>query len=101
MLEMLVHLEIETLPPSFQLLKVGVPDGLDNALWPEGEDPRDAAATRAWGDAWLEAAATPLARVPSIVAPPGANWVLNPGHTAAAQERTEDSTPWPVERRSV
>lgn len=99
MLEMLVHLEIETLPPSFQLLKVGVPDGLDHALWPEGEDPRDAAATRAWGDAWLEAAATPLARVPSIVAPHGANWLLNPGHDAAARVRIEESSRWPWDER--
>src|SRR3546814_19741329 len=85
MLEMLVHLEIETLPPSFQLLKVSVPDGLDHAHWPPGEDPRDAAPTRAWGGAGLEAAATPTHRVPSTVPPHGANWLLHPGHQAATQ----------------
>ena len=99
MLEMLVHLEVEALPPPFQLLKVGAPDDLAHAVWPKGEDPRDMEETRTWGDAWLEAGATPLARVPSTVAPHGFNWLLNPAHKSAAKVRLLESSRWPWDER--
>jgi RES domain-containing protein len=99
MLEMLVHLEVETLPPPFQLLKVSAPDDLANDKWPKRRDPREPEATRAWGDAWLEAGATPLARVPSVVVPNGVNWLLNPGHPDAAKLRIEGSSRWPWDKR--
>ncbi len=99
MLEMLVHLEVETVPPPFQLLKVRAPEDLAHDEWPKRRDPRDLAATRAWGDGWLETGATPLARVPSIVAPRGANWLLNPGHKDAAKVRIEGSSRWPWDKR--
>lgn len=99
MLEMLVHLEVETLPPLFQLLKVSAPDDLAHDEWPKRHDPRDLAATRSWGDAWLKAGATPLARVPSIVAPHGVNWLFNPSHKDATQVRIEGSSRWPWDKR--
>jgi RES domain-containing protein len=99
MLETLVHLEVKTLPPAFQLLKVSVPDGLTHTQWPDEPPLPDRARTAAWGDAWLEAAETPLARVPSAVAPGSFNWLLNPHHVGAAGARIEDSSRWPWDKR--
>lgn len=99
MLEMLAHLEVEALPPPFQLLKVSAPDGLAHDAWPAGRDPRDLEATRAWGDAWLEGGATPLARVPSVVAPGGSNWLLNPAHKETAKVRLLENSRWPWDER--
>ena len=99
MLEMLVHLEVDSLPPPFQLLKVSAPDDLAHEDWPRGREAMELPETRAWGDAWLEAATTPLARVPSIVAPHGTNWLLNPRHPDASRVRIEESSRWPWDER--
>lgn len=99
MLEVLVHLEVEQLPPPFQLLRIETPDDLPFEAWPDGGDPRDAAATAAWGDAWLAAGGTALARVPSVVAPGGSNWLINPAHADARGIRMVAASRWPWDER--
>ena len=42
-------------------------------------------AARAAGAAWLTAGLTPLLRVPSVLVPREANWVINPRHPDAAR----------------
>ncbi len=83
LLEVLAQVEDRLeLPPRFQLLEIEVPDDLKVSRW---DEPLPALAdSRAWGDAWLAAGATPLARVPAAVAPHSTNWLLNPAHPDAA-----------------
>ena len=76
------------LPRYYQLLKVSVSDDLAtkslNTLAPTDwkEHPEF---TRNLGDAWLASLETPLARVPSVIAPQTWNYLLNPEHPDAKQ----------------
>ena len=90
LVESLVHLEVDSdeTPDSYTLLKIFVPDDL--AVQPL--DPpvglewmRDLELTRSLGDAWLASLKTPLARVPSAIAPHTWNCLLNPIHPNAKQ----------------
>jgi RES domain-containing protein len=67
------------------LLEIAVPDDLAiHEIRPEGDDWRqDQRLTRELGDAWLALRKTPLARVPSAIAPHTWNVLLNPGHPDA------------------
>ena len=92
LLERIVHLmdrnEDGILPRFYQLLKVVVPDELAikplNTMAPTDwkEHPEF---TRNLGDAWLASQETPLARVPSVIAPHTWNYLLNPEHPEAAK----------------
>jgi RES domain-containing protein len=74
MLEVLVHLELDQheLPPAYTLLGVEVPPSvaIEKLRVPIG-------------DAWLKAAATAVASVPSAILPATQNYLLNPEHAAA------------------
>jgi RES domain-containing protein len=76
------------LPRTYQLLRISMaaapeiksldpPSGID---WKMQE-----VVTRRIGDAWLASRETPLARVPSAIAPCTWNYLLNPEHTDAKQ----------------
>jgi len=92
LLERIVHLMDRNadgiLPRFYQLLKVAVPDELGlkqlNTIapvdWKEHTE-----FSRAIGDAWLASMETPLARVPSAIAPQTWNYLLNPEHPDAKQ----------------
>jgi RES domain-containing protein len=83
MLERLVHLQDGSgkLPPTYQLLKIDVPEAvavkdllvLADARWTE-----NILATQKLGDGWLASLETPLARVPSAIVPSTWNYLLNP-----------------------
>jgi RES domain-containing protein len=88
LVETLVHLEIdsEETPDFYTLLKVAVPDDL--AILPlemptGSEWKHDLELTRRIGDAWLASLESPLARVPSVLAPHTWNYLLNPEHPDA------------------
>ena len=88
LVETLVHLEVESeeTPDFYTLLKISVPDGI--AIQPldppaESDWKRDLELTRRIGDAWLASLETPLARVPSVIAPQTWNYLLNPEHPDA------------------
>lgn len=90
LVETLVHLEVESedTPDFYTLLKIVVPDDL--AIQPldppaGSEWKHDLELTRRLGDAWLTSLETPLARVPSVIAPQTWNYLLNPGHPEAKQ----------------
>jgi len=90
LLERIVHLtdrdEGGDLPLSYQLLRISVPEdsaikslnGLRLANWREHTK-----FTRSLGDAWLSSLETPLAKVPSAIAPHTWNFLLNPEHPEA------------------
>jgi RES domain-containing protein len=88
LVETLVHLEvdIEETPDFYTLLKIAVPDDL--AILPlemptGSEWKHNLELTRRIGDVWLASLETPLARVPSVLAPQTWNYLLNPEHPDA------------------
>jgi len=90
LVETLVHLEVESeeTPDFYTLLKIAVPSDLSILPLdpPSGSDwKRDLELTRRIGDAWLASLETPLARVPSVLAPQTWNYLLNPEHPEAKQ----------------
>jgi len=90
LVETLVHLEVdsEDTPDFYTLLKIVVPDDLAiHPLNPPAgtEWKQDIELTRRMGDAWLASLETPLARVPSAIAPRTWNYLLNPEHPDAKQ----------------
>ncbi len=85
LLESLVHLESEEEPPTYQLLELDAPDDLTISHYPDPLPPPEREMSRAWGDAWLEAAETSLATVPSIIAPDARNFLINPAHPDAGR----------------
>jgi len=90
LLERIVHMtdmyDEAYLPSFYQLLNISVPDELPikppNALAPPDwrQDPKF---TRNLGDTWLASQETPLARMPSAIAPHTWNYLLNPEHPDA------------------
>jgi RES domain-containing protein len=90
LVETLVHLEVdsEDIPDFYTLLKISVPDSLVvKPLDPPAgiEWKQDLELTRRTGNAWLASMKTPLARVPSVIAPHTWNYLLNPLHPDAKQ----------------
>jgi RES domain-containing protein len=88
LVETLVHLEVdsEETPDFYTLLKVSIPDGIAiQTLDPPAVSDwkHDLELTRRIGDAWLASLETPLARVPSVLAPQTWNYLLNPEHPDA------------------
>jgi RES domain-containing protein len=99
LLEVLVRRGRGLLPPPYQLLQIDAPDELAVTHWPPEGDYHDRAATAAWGDAFLAAAATPLARVPSVIAPESWNYLLNPLHPDAPRVAVTRAGHWPWDAR--
>uniref|UniRef100_Q07RS0 RES domain-containing protein n=1 Tax=Rhodopseudomonas palustris (strain BisA53) TaxID=316055 RepID=Q07RS0_RHOP5 len=88
LLEMLVHLDRDLLPASYQLLRVAVPDtiaieAVDVAALPSAWRVR-MGLSRQIGDRWLDRGDSALLQVPSAIVPRTINVLLNPTHPDAA-----------------
>ena len=89
MLEVLVHLEIDTedIPDNLRLLRVDMPDDVSSqpvsGLSDQWEE--DVAHTRALGDSWLASGNSLLMEVPSAIMPHTHNFLFNPLHSQASQ----------------
>jgi RES domain-containing protein len=99
MLEVLVHLEVATVPRSFQLLAIEVSDTLTVDRPPPGLAASDLSLCLEWGEGWLGEARTAIACVPSAIAPDGFNWLLNPLHRESASVHVVKATRWPWDER--
>lgn len=99
LLEALVRRSRTVLPAPYQLLDVHVPDDVAATRWPVDQDAHDRPLTTAWGDAFLRARSTALARVPSVIAPASWNYLLNPLHPDAARIRIARAARWPWDAR--
>jgi len=88
LLEMLVHMDRDLLPATYQLLRVSVPDDIAIEVV-AAELPPDwrsrIMVSRGIGDGWLDRSASALLRVPSAISERGANYLLNPAHPDAAR----------------
>ncbi|TPQ32652.1 RES domain-containing protein [Bradyrhizobium guangdongense] len=88
LLEMLVHMDRDLMPPTYQLLRIAIPDNL--VVEAVGAElPLDwrtqTAVSREIGDRWLDRSASLLLQVPSAISTQGANFLLNPAHPDAAR----------------
>jgi RES domain-containing protein len=98
MLEVLVRYGRKQLPPPFQLLEIDVPGDLTVTPF-EGETPVDVAVSQRWGDEWLAAGRTTLAKVPSAVAPESFNFLINPLRAEAARITLKAHAHYPWDAR--
>lgn len=88
LLEMLVHMDRDLIPPTYQLLRVAVPDDIvAGTVGPElPPDWRtQTTVSRDIGDRWLDSSASALLQVPSAISGQGASFLLNPAHPDAAR----------------
>lgn len=85
LLEILAQWQRRQTPPPFQLLEIDVPDDLDVTMFADSVPPASQDVSRSWGEAWLQAGATAVARVPSSLAPHAHNYLINPAHRNAAR----------------
>ena len=88
LLEMLVHMDRDLMPATYQLLRVVVPadmavEAIDAALPPDWRS--QMFTSREIGDRWLDGSASALLRVPSAISAKGNNYLLNPEHPDAAK----------------
>lgn len=82
-LEVRVHLDLppELVPDDYMLMTINLADLPVEDATTLPADPQ------AFGDAWLREQRTPVLRVPSLIVPEGANYLLNPLHPQAAAAR--------------
>lgn len=83
LLEMLVHMDRDLMPATYQLLRVAVPadmivETIDAELPPDWRS--QTLTSREIGDRWLDRSASALLRVPSAISAKGSNYLLNPEH---------------------
>lgn len=88
LLEMLVHMDRDLIPATYQLLRIVAPDDIAiEAI--NAELPRDwreqTLTSREIGDRWLDRATSALLRVPSAISAKGNNYLLNPEHPDSAR----------------
>ena len=85
-LELFVHVDINTAPGDLVAIQVDIPDTLTIETVKIGSLPRDwrhypgAEALKDIGTAWAEKASTAILAVPSAVIPEERNYLLNPAH---------------------
>jgi len=87
LLEMLVHMDRDLIPPTYQLLRIDLPSTIAIEVIGVAELPADwqtrTMATREIGDRWLDRSGTALLQVPSVISHQGQNFLLNPAHPDA------------------
>lgn len=104
LLEMLVHIDRDLIPPTYQLLRIAVPDDIvAEAVGPElPQDWRtQAMVSREIGDRWLDRSTSVLLQVPSAISAQGANFLLNPTHVDAVRISVAEVIHAPFDPRLV
>jgi RES domain-containing protein len=89
LLEMLVHLDRDLIPSTYQLLRVAVPSEIAieviEAVKLSPDWRSETMTSRRLGDRWLDEGASALLQVPSATSGRGNNFLLNPAHPDAAR----------------
>ena len=101
MLEILVHWKQPSPPPDYVVVVMFVPDSLvSKNVLDVGPDWRlDQQWCKEAGDAWLAERKNLLLRVPSVIAPSEANYLINPLHTDAGALKISDVEPFNFDKR--
>lgn len=101
-LEMLVHVTRDTVPPEMVLLPIDVPDRSIAdvpALPADWLDLPYSAGARRLGDAWIEQKRSLALLVPSVVLQSERNLLLNPAHPELRSVRVRAPEPMSFDRR--
>jgi RES domain-containing protein len=87
LLEMLVHMDRDLIPPSYQLLRIALPPdiAIETATGLSPDWRTEMMASREIGDRWLDRSTSALLQVPSAISQQGYNFLLNPAHPDAAK----------------
>lgn len=87
LLELLVHMDRDLIPATYQLLRIDIPADMGIEAIAAGDLPgnwrRDTLASREIGDRWLDRSSSALLQVPSAISEQGQNFLLNPAHPDA------------------
>ena len=100
LLEILVHIDASDAPTSYLLLAIDAPDavGIGEPTLPADWE-TDQGLTQEIGTKFLEDGAHALLRVPSVVMPQAANYLLNPAHPDAKHIHISQSWRYPFDSR--
>lgn len=100
MLEILVHVDPEDLPESYQLIEIEIPEDLPSSEFnpPEGWK-EDLSLTREAYDEFCREAQSPVFSVPSVVMPRCRNILINPRHELLARLRILNVEKHPLDPR--
>jgi RES domain-containing protein len=89
LLEMLVRMDRDLIPPTYQLLRIDIPPDVKIEAVIAGDLAgnwrADTIASREIGDRWLDQSTSTLLQVPSAISEQGQNFLLNPAHPDAAK----------------
>jgi RES domain-containing protein len=98
--EMLVHVDMNFLPVTFQLLEIEIgATSVSEAEMLPADWRNNIESTRLIGDDWLNKKSTAILRVPSAIVPQASNFLLNPAHSDAAQMRIKQIFRVPLDTR--
>jgi RES domain-containing protein len=100
LLEVIVHIDREDAPVSYQLLAIECPDSLPVTEFDLPKDwENDEAATQSLGTEFLKTGASAVVRIPSVAMPQASNYLLNPAHPEAARIRITQTWRYPFDSR--
>lgn len=100
MLEILVNVDAEDLPDSYQLLEIELPDEINLVTPKLPEDWRDKRLiSRDTFETFCTDATSPVMTVPSVVMPRAFNHLINPRHPNAASIAIKSVTKHPLDPR--
>jgi RES domain-containing protein len=100
LLEVLVHLDAEDIPPMFQLLEIEIPEAVPVAMPELPENwPQDLAATQQIGSRFIAAMTHPVMKVPCAIVPFASNYLLNPALVEQAAIQIVGVTQHPIDTR--
>lgn len=100
LLEMLVHVDAEDMPETYQLLEIDVPDGVVITSPDLPDDWKEyPAITQQFGSDFVAAATHAVMEVPCVIVPFTTNYLLNPDLLARDGIRIVGVTTHPVDTR--
>lgn len=100
LLEILVHINAQNLPPTYQLLEIEVPDSVSIASPDLTADwQSDLSGTQRLGAMFVSANATAIMRVPCLIVPFASNYLLNPALLERDGIRIASVTTHPIDAR--
>jgi RES domain-containing protein len=87
LLEMLVHMDRDLIPATYQLLRIVLPPdiAIETAIGLSPNWRTEMMASRQVGDRWLDRSTSALLQMPSAISQRGYNFLLNPAHPDAAK----------------
>ncbi|MER9680448.1 RES family NAD+ phosphorylase [Mesorhizobium sp. M0184] len=100
LLEILVHVDAEDLPQTYQLLEIEVPDGLTVASLELSDDWKDdTATTQRLGTDFIATAKHAVMEVPCVIVPFTRNFLFNPDLLAGDGIHIVEVTTHPIDTR--